>query len=486
MFRTVAALIVCILLLPACGSDRNQPPTVEASASANEVAVGEQVTVDGTQSSDPDGDPLLFRWSLDAPEQSAVAIDDLRTDTITFAPDVAGTYTVYLTVDDGEFESARANVTIEASGTGAPVVDAGPDQSVEIGAEVTLDGTNSSDPNGDDLTYQWTFDQPPQGSTAEFSDPTAAQPTFVADVAGDFIILLVVSDGELTSESDTVIVSVGGEGNQPPVADAGGDQTVTPGVEVVLDGTASSDSDSSQLTYFWEQVVPSPSEIDVGLSGATTSTARFTPTQAGVYEFELTVSDGELDDTDTVSVTVEGSLSSVCLLISEYIENGFTKGIEIYNCSGQEVDLSGFGLCMVRGGDTSCSESIGLSGQVPDEEVRTICYGRSENELIGAGLCDMETNDLTHTGDDSLFIYENVDGTEGFGSSDLVVDAFGDIEEPPSSEDWDDLVLRRCDFTRLNGLYPEGEGFVWPDYFVAADDVTDHTQFGQPPVPGCP
>jgi hypothetical protein len=156
----VALLTSAALLIPACGPDPNQAPTVEVSASITEVTVGEEVTVDGSSSADPDGDPLLFRWTLEAPEQSEVAIDGLRTPTITFTPDVAGTYTVHLSVDDGEFESQRTSVTVEATAIDepvvneAPVADAGPDQTVDIDAQVTLDATNSTDPNDDPLTYQ--------------------------------------------------------------------------------------------------------------------------------------------------------------------------------------------------------------------------------------------------------------------------------------------------------------------------------------------
>jgi hypothetical protein len=328
------------------------------------------------------------------------------------------------------------------------------------------------------------FEQPPQGSTATFSDATIAQPTFTADAAGDFIISLVVSDGELTSDEDTVIVTVGGGGNLAPVADAGEDQTVDVGVEVSLDGEGSSDSDSTDLSYFWT-VVSQPADSSVTIQDRTTRQARFTPTHSGAYEIQLLVSDGDKDDTDTMTVTAEGSLSQTCLLISEYIEDGWTKGVEIYNCSGQEVDLADFGLCMVRGGDTSCSEAMALSGLVADKEVSTVCNTRTENALIGAGLCDIEISQLAHSGDDSLFIYENIDAVDGFGDSDAVVDAFGDIESPPNSEVWDNLVLRRCDFTRLNGIYGTGPGFDWHDYFVEAADTTDYSDFGVAPVEGC-
>ncbi|HLO29546.1 MAG TPA: PKD domain-containing protein [Anaerolineales bacterium] len=92
--------------------------------------------------------------------------------------------------------------------------------------------------------------------------------------------------------------------NQPPVADAGPDQTATAGILVTLDGSGSTDPNPGDtLTFAWTQV----SGPTVTLSGADTITPTFTPTQAGTYTFELTVSDGRLSDTDTVTINVEGS-----------------------------------------------------------------------------------------------------------------------------------------------------------------------------------
>jgi len=93
------------------------------------------------------------------------------------------------------------------SGNTSPVANAGPDQSVLTGGTVTLDGTGSSDPEGKALTFNWSISQKPLGSTASLSDPTSASPTFVPDLAGDYVIDLVVSDGSLTSLADSVIIT---------------------------------------------------------------------------------------------------------------------------------------------------------------------------------------------------------------------------------------------------------------------------------------
>ncbi|HKE16344.1 MAG TPA: S8 family serine peptidase [Kofleriaceae bacterium] len=102
----------------------------------------------------------------------------------------------------------------------------------------------------------------------------------------------------------TGAVSTGAGGNQPPVANAGADQSGQIGTQVVLDGTGSSDPDGgpSPLGFAWTQTA-GPA---VTLSGAATSQARFTPSAAGTYTFRLLVSDGAAEDDDTVTVVVAG------------------------------------------------------------------------------------------------------------------------------------------------------------------------------------
>ena len=89
-----------------------------------------------------------------------------------------------------------------------PIADAGPDQTVELetyeGTEVTMDGSGSSDPDGDPLTYEWTWDD----ESASGVNPTVVLPL------GTTIITLVVNDGTTDSDPDTVNITV--EDTTPP------------------------------------------------------------------------------------------------------------------------------------------------------------------------------------------------------------------------------------------------------------------------------
>ncbi len=89
----------------------------------------------------------------------------------------------------------------------APVASAGSNQSVVTGSQVTLDSSSSSDANNDSLTYTWSMNTVPSGSSASLDDSTSASPVFTADLDGSYIISLVVNDGTVSSTSDSVTVS---------------------------------------------------------------------------------------------------------------------------------------------------------------------------------------------------------------------------------------------------------------------------------------
>ena len=69
-----------------------------------------------------------------------------------------------------------------------------PDQEVEVGAVVEISGSESTDPEEDDLMYRWSIDVAPLGSNSKINDPSAEEITLTPDMKGLYIIKLVVSD----------------------------------------------------------------------------------------------------------------------------------------------------------------------------------------------------------------------------------------------------------------------------------------------------
>ena len=129
-----------------------------------------------------------------------------------------------------------------------PEADAGFDQTVAVGDTVSLDGSGSSDPDGDPLTYQWSLSSVPTGSSASLSAPANVNPSFVADVSGEYTVELVVNDG--TDDSPSAVVTVTTE-NATPMAEINYNQPVLTGDTVKLDGSGSSDADGNPLAYQW-------------------------------------------------------------------------------------------------------------------------------------------------------------------------------------------------------------------------------------------
>ena len=277
----------------------NLPPEADAGPDQS-VHVGDVVVLDGSGSTDPDGDVLTFKWAFGLkPPGSQAVLDDPNSLNPTFIPDVPGTYTVTLRVSDGQEQSQFDAVRISTVNV-APIADAGDDQTVHVGELVTLDASGSTDSDGDLLTYSWVFESMPAGSTAVLSEPNGLNPSFVADVPGNYIVSLVVNDGTVDSEPDTVMISTV---NLAPIADAGEDQAVYVGDLVTLDGSGSSDPDGDPLTYRWAFTVV-PEGSDANLDDPNSVNPTFTVDLPGTYVVSLVVNDGTEDsEPDTVTIS---------------------------------------------------------------------------------------------------------------------------------------------------------------------------------------
>ena len=99
-----------------------------------------------------------------------------------------------------------------------PLANAGDNQTLALeegGTTVQLNGSGSSDPDGDALSYSWSFLSEPTGSTATLNDFTAVNPSFTANVEGDYTLQLIVNDGLLTGTPDTVTISITDNSSSP-------------------------------------------------------------------------------------------------------------------------------------------------------------------------------------------------------------------------------------------------------------------------------
>src|SRR5439155_13940881 len=82
----------------------------------------------------------------------------------------------------------------------APLAVVGPDQTVNLGATVTLDGSGSNDPDPlDKLTYEWTLLAFPTNGEPQLVGGATSLATVTPSVGGPYQFRLRVSDGDLTS-----------------------------------------------------------------------------------------------------------------------------------------------------------------------------------------------------------------------------------------------------------------------------------------------
>ena len=277
----------------------NSAPVADAGWNRR-IAVPATVRLSGGGSTDVDGDPLSYRWSINfRPPGSAAVLDLPASVAPTFRADAAGTYVAQLVVNDGSSDSVPSTVVVSTSNL-PPVSDAGPDRTAAppFPKTVILDGSASFDPDGDPLTFRWALLSRPEGSGGTLTNPASVAPSLLVDAPGTYVVQLVVHDGVQPGNPDTASVSTV---NSRPVADPGPGRIVPIGSPVVLDGSGSGDPNGNPLTFRWS-MMSLPAGSNAFLSGPTTPSPSFTPDLHGIYVVQLIVRDGI---EDSVPRTVE-------------------------------------------------------------------------------------------------------------------------------------------------------------------------------------
>ena len=298
-------------------SNPNDPPVAEAG-SYDSYTEGDTVVLDGSNSHDPNANIVSYGWnktegpSIDLQNSTSVKAEFT-------APEVGSdgdSLTFTLTVTDAEgatdTDNCTINITNEVISNTAPtaVASASP-QEASPGDSVSLYGYDSTDPEGDALSYSWSqvSGEPQVTINQQTSDTATFQaPDSTSDTTLKFQLL--VSDGSLT-DTDTCTVNVSGT-NTAPTAVTGNDRSVEESTTVSLNAFDSSDQESSIVSYHWTQTEGETVTLSDPKAVNPYFVAPETTVEGTSLRFELTVTDESgLTGTDTVNLTVEDNGNSM-------------------------------------------------------------------------------------------------------------------------------------------------------------------------------
>lgn len=317
----------------------------------------------------------------------------------------------------------------------APIASA-PNQTVDEQTTVTLDGSASSDPDGNALSYSWSQTG---GVSVTLSNATTAQATFDSPDVGigsntTLSFQLRVGDGTGAFGTANVDVTVNGVSNTDPVVNAGADQATTEQATVNLAGSASDNDIGDTLSYTWTQTVGT----NVTIINADQAQASFEAPSVGpageTLTFQLAVNDGTATVTDTLEVAVTEAAAAVDIsgkLQYEFVPpnincNGLnfllTETRPIRAATVQLIDdATGNVLASTVATDAGDYAFSNVAGNT-DVRIRV----RAELKRAGAPSWDVEVRDNVDTsasppplGSRPLYVYEE---TFNSGGADLVRD----------------------------------------------------------------
>lgn len=219
--------------------------------------------------------------------------------------------------------------------------------------------------------------------------------------------------------------------NLGPVANAGQDQSVIFGSSVTLNGSASADPDGTIESYQWSQTAGT----SVELSSMTEAVVTFTaPSSPDSLSFTLTVTDNEGATSSATAFvkTVQGVSNTV--FFSEWAEGtSFNKYIEIYNGTGEEIDLSTYKV-------SSCSNGCDTEGEwdYPDQVVFDVGTMVAAGDVFVIAHPNADPSILDQADNISFTYMSNGNDAVGLVSTatGFIVDLIGDMSASPPDA-WD-------------------------------------------------
>ncbi len=288
---------------------------------------------------DPDGTITAYAWTkISGPAAGTITNPNTAATAVTGL--VTGFYRFELRVTDnnGATDTDTMQVTVNAAANIAPIANAGADQTITLPTNSVILSGNGTDPDGTITAYNWTkISGPVAGS---ITNPNVAATFVTGLVAGVYRFELRVTDNNGATDTDTMQVTVNAAaGNIPPVSNAGADQTITlPTNSVILSGNGT-DADGTITPYAWTKISGPAAGTITNPSTAATSV---TGLAAGVYRFELRVTDNNgATDTDTMQVTVNAAAGNIAPAANAGADQSITLPTNTVILSGNGTDADG-------------------------------------------------------------------------------------------------------------------------------------------------
>ncbi len=350
------------------------------------------------------------------------------------------------------------------SSNNPPSANAGSDQSVSISTSgYNLDGTGSSDPDNNSITYSWTLITEPEAGAASLTNQTSASPSFTTMIPGNYEFQLTVTDTSNATNTDTVVVTL--VNDAPTISLSTYATNVAIGQDLLLDASGSTDSNGHSLTYEWNVTSAPTDSFLVKLDGSM-PTVEFD--KAGDYTIELTVSDGHDSTTQVLDVfTVDPH--ALLKLSSQF------SSAEYSSVTNRVVTLENSVLTIIEADDTVKTVNLPRAGQAvsvaPDGETAAIAHDGwiSHVDLSAASVID------------SVAVPANL--------SDVVIDGNNNAYGFPATGQWVsiynvNLVNKNITQTgtirhrTVARLHPSGQKMYGADNGISPSDLERYTISG--------
>ncbi len=167
-----------------------------------------EIPVDGSMSYDPEGKAINFSWELvSKPHGSLLSLPVKNESKFSFIPDLPGAYLFKLTVDNNSVTGIPDTISIVSSARPIALIDKNV-MAVLPGKYLKPDGSGSSDPENDVLSYKWQILSKPAGSAPELFKSEEDVPAFRSAMLGEYQLTLIVNDGVSDSDPDTLLIKV--------------------------------------------------------------------------------------------------------------------------------------------------------------------------------------------------------------------------------------------------------------------------------------